>query len=196
MSQQLQYHPNYIREEISAGRPLNKALQFFLRDIRPQMRVLEIGTRRWFDQPTHHKDLFPSPQEYWMMDESPGVDVDICGDIHCMPFSSEFDAVWCSSVFEHLHSPKVAAEKILEALKPGGIFFIQTHQTFPIHGFPRDFCRFTTEALTEMFSQAQITMASYDFPCKIMPLIPVPNWNDGAESFLNVCIAGIKGRNR
>ena len=45
----------------------------------------------------------------------------------------------------------MAAVEIARALRPGGLFYVQTHQTFPIHAYPYDYWRFTKEALETLF---------------------------------------------
>jgi SAM-dependent methyltransferase len=52
----------------------------------------------------------------------------IHGDICAMvPGKSSFDMVMSWSVFEHLPDPKAAVKNVIEALKPGGIFYISIH---------------------------------------------------------------------
>ena len=132
--------------------------------------VLEIGTRRWVEsKPTHHKIWFPDAT-YRMTDIQDGLDVDIVSDIHCLSktFNEEsFDIIVACSVFEHLQYPHKAAEEILKVLKKGGLFFVQTHQTFQVHGYPSDYFRYTTEGLKVLFEKASEVQANYEFPCEI-----------------------------
>jgi 2-polyprenyl-3-methyl-5-hydroxy-6-metoxy-1,4-benzoquinol methylase len=47
------------------------------------------------------------------------------GDILDAPFSaSSFDAITCFHVFEHLYKPREVLSKVVEWLKPGGIFYV------------------------------------------------------------------------
>jgi 2-polyprenyl-3-methyl-5-hydroxy-6-metoxy-1,4-benzoquinol methylase len=47
------------------------------------------------------------------------------GDILDAPFhASSFDAITCFHVFEHLYKPREVLSKVLEWLKPGGIFYV------------------------------------------------------------------------
>ena len=39
----------------------------------------------------------------------------------------------------------------MKALKVGGLIYIQTHQSFPLHGYPHDYFRFSREALASLF---------------------------------------------
>lgn len=153
-------------------------------------KVLELGTLRWEeDRPTHHAHLIPDGVTHVRSDVTAGTDVDVPADAHDLaPFDDgTFDAVIAFSVWEHLARPWVAADAVRRVLKPGGFAYIDTHQTFPVHGYPHDYFRFTTEAMAVMFDDGWETLASgYALPCKIDHLGQVPVWNDAAEAFLHV----------
>lgn len=157
--------------------------------------VLEIGTKRWTTgKSTHHKAAYPNAGVIVFGDVENGEDVDIVCDAHSLSKTfgeNAFDVFWASSVWEHLERPWIAAKEVERILKPGGVFFIQTHQSFPLHGYPKDFFRFSQEALRVLFDWATDIHTTYDYPCKIKPPANVP-WNDLAESFLNVSIYGKK----
>jgi SAM-dependent methyltransferase len=175
----------------------NPSLFYFFEQLskKKSYSVLEIGTKRWSDGPTHHKDLMPNFETYTMTDVTGGIDVDVVSDAHKLSsvfYPGSFDVVWSSSVWEHLHSPWEAAHEVLKVLKPGGLFFIQTHQIFPEHGYPHDYFRYTTEGLKRLFSAASSSVASYDFPCTITPHNSEVVWNKAAPAYLNVNIAGVK----
>lgn len=153
-------------------------------------RVLELGCLRWEeDRPTHHARWIPDGVEHIKSDVVDGVDVDVAADAHDLaPFAdATFDAVVACSVWEHLARPWIAADAVRRVLKPGGFAYIDTHQTFPIHGYPHDYFRFTTEAMAVMFGDGWETVAAgYDYPCRIDHLGQVDVWNDAAEAFLHV----------
>lgn len=59
-----------------------------------------------------------------------------------------FDFVLSDQVLEHIEgSPQQAIDECLRVLKPGGIAIHTTCFINPIHGSPKDFWRFTPEAL-------------------------------------------------
>jgi len=67
---------------------------------------------------------------------------------------NEYDAVWSNAVFEHLRYPWLVAKEVLKVLKPGGVVFVITHQTFKLHGYPYDYYRFSARALESLFEPA------------------------------------------
>lgn len=170
-------------------------LKFMLENASPNPKVLEIGTLRWYSKPTHHKAWFPAASEFIMTDVSEGIDVDVVSDAHELSKvfpENHFDVIIACSVWEHLHSPWIAAEELLKILKPGGVFFVQSHLVFPEHGYPNDYFRFTRMAFEHIFKGASRVVTEYEYPCKIVPPAAV-EWHDGtAPEFLNTCIAGIK----
>lgn len=158
-------------------------------------KVLELGTMRSDPAvPTHHAAWMPEGGILVKSDAYDGIDVDVIADAHTLaPFEdSSFDAVIAVSVWEHLSRPWVAAEAVHRVLKPGGLVYVCTHQTFPIHGYPSDYFRFTTEAMKVLFGEPLFTgcVSSYQFPCEIIPPPEVVRWNKLAPAFLNVdCFA-------
>jgi SAM-dependent methyltransferase len=192
MSQQLQYGNEYFKTYI-----MNKCLEALTYEIdrSSAYRVLEIGTRKWGPNSTHHKFLFPHAIDYVMTDFMKGEDVDIVADAEKLTemFPTDyFDFVITCSTFEHIASPWLAANEILKVLKPGGKFFVQSHNAFPLHGYPNDMWRFTTESFAQLFKDASKIVTAYEFPCKIIPDQPVDVWLHAHQAYLNTCIFGVK----
>ncbi len=110
-------------------------------------------------------------------------------DAHAFSFQDDsFDVVLAVSVWEHLARPWIGAQELERILAPGGIAFIATHQTFPLHGYPTDFTRWSTQGLSALFESAGLTTTncSYLFPAKIVPPKEVVRWNTAAKAYLNV----------
>lgn len=165
-------------------------------------RVLEIGTKGWDGSPPrHHQEMILgiNPQAVWDgLDTEAGDGVSIVGDAHQLSsIIQDLDAIFCASALEHFRRPWVAAREMALAMKPGGILFIQTHQSFPVHGYPNDYFRFTVDALRELFAEDvgwRMLQAEYLYPCSIVPhtntFAHALNWNFEAEAWLNTeCIA-------
>lgn len=160
--------------------------------------VLEIGTRGWDGrEPSHHRAELGRvcPSAAWLgCDAQAGPGVDVVADAHRLGEAfapGRFDAVICVSTLEHLARPWVAAASMADVVRPGGLLWVETHQAFPVHGYPNDYFRFTTEGLREVFSADagwECVAADYSFPCRVVPLVngPPNGWNFEAEAWLNV----------
>lgn len=180
------------------------AFDRLLRERRPA-RVLEAGTRQ--STPgvaTHSRPNFPwvRDADYLKMDIREGQDVDVVADLHALPaqWTSAFDCFLANAVFEHLERPWIAAKEIARVLAPGGLFWIGTHQCFPIHGHPNDFFRFSRDALRLLLEDAGLIVEASDYEgrCAILPpgdmVFPanVDLWNMTEPSFIAVRAAGRK----
>jgi hypothetical protein len=181
--------------------PARDPFQQFL-DLVPFMKpssVMEVGTSQAIPgRSTHHMAWFPDVlrSQYTMVDIVHGPDVDVVANIHALPkdWAACFGAVVAVSVFEHLERPWIAAAEVGRVLARGGICYIATHHTFPLHEYPGDYFRFSKEALSLIFSDAglQVIDAAYQYRCQIIPppeVVPpshVETWNETWPSFLNV----------
>jgi SAM-dependent methyltransferase len=160
-------------------------------------RVLELGSRR--SDPavsTMHRYYVPHAAEFLGTDLEDGLDVDLVADLHRLTQvtgGEQFDAIISCSTFEHLKYPHLAAHEIMKALRIGGLLFVQTHQTFPLHAAPADYYRFSREGLAGLFGTQmgfQVIATDYEFPCQIHS---ERNPNLGQYgSFLNVRLYGRK----
>ena len=118
--------------------------------------VLEVGSRMtisgaWW---IVNRDL---AKGQWLgidMQEGPGVDQVV--DIHNPPseWTGRFSGVLCSEVLEHVARPWLALPKIREIMQPGGWIVVTTLTSFPIHGFPDDYYRYTPSGLKLLLEDA------------------------------------------
>ncbi|WP_271163551.1 methyltransferase domain-containing protein [Brevundimonas intermedia] len=167
--------------------------------------VLEIGTHQSVPgQSTHHMAWFPhiERENYTMSDIFSGEDVDEVADIHNIPdhWNSKYQAFISLSVFEHLDRPWIAARQIERLLAPGGLCYIRTHQSFPLHGFPHDFFRFSEKGLSLILNDAglEVLSSGYEDRCKIIPpdrvvhYYMVDQWNENHPSYIHVHIVARK----
>jgi SAM-dependent methyltransferase len=180
----------------SARNVMNARARFFeeLRAVNAP-RVLELGTKRSVsDRPTSHRAellTFAPLATHVGTDWEAGLDVDVVADAHRLserlPHAS-FDAFIAASVFEHFSWPWLVVLELNAVLKVGGLGFVMSHHTFPLHGFPQDYWRFSTEAWRALFCREtgwELLSADYDYPCRIVPRDAIPHWNDSAEAHLN-----------
>lgn len=161
-------------------------------------RILELGTKRdVIEFPTTRKNQFKNYGEYVMSDYQPGVDVDEVADIHRLSkvFGEErFDVIISMSVFEHIKYPQLAAHEMMKTLSRGGILFVQTHQTFPIHGYPYDYFRFSKDGLAALFTKKMgfiVWDSWYEFKAQILSEDQNTQFN---PAFLNSYLYGKKWR--
>jgi len=140
----------------------------------PAPSVLELGTLQ--SRPgrsTMHRDWVPHASEFLGTDIQDGPDVDIVADLHRLTDVvgvERFDVILSCSTFEHLKYPTVAAHELMKALKVGGVLYVQTHQTFPLHGYPNDYFRFSRDALASLFGTQmdfEVVATNHDFPARV-----------------------------
>ncbi len=167
-------------------------------------RVLELGTlRSERDRPTHHAEWLPNISEFVMSDVEHGTDVDVVADAHDLVavFGEHcFDAVIAVSVYEHLQRPWIATIEIGKILKPGGVLYCASHQSFPLHwyGAPsqdhQDGWRFSESCWRTMLWDAGIEpiTTGYAYPCVIQPPASITRWNKAAPAYLNSDVYGRK----
>lgn len=159
--------------------------------------ILELGTLRWQpDVPTHHKEWVPRGR-WTLADITAGVDVDVVADAHDLaPFDdNSFDGYFADAVWEHVERPWLCAQAAARVVKPGGLLYVNAPQTFPIHGYPSDYFRFSAEALRVMVSDAgfDTVYAGHALPCQITPPdVIAPDWNWAAEAFLAAEIVAVR----
>ena len=166
-----------------------------------KFRILEVGTKRSKeDVPTHSKSFFENIVniEHILTDYQEGLDVDIVCDLHKTSGIFEdksFDLIINVSLLEHIKYPQLCCHNLMKMLKNGGRIYILTHQTFPLHGYKYDYFRFSREAIKGIFNKnmnMKTVTSYYRYNCAIIPHTPYPNWNDVAESYLEVVYIGEK----
>ena len=133
--------------------------------------MLELGTLQSVPgRSTMHRDWVPHASEFLGTDIEAGPDVDVVADLHRLSDvvgSERFDVIISASTFEHLKYPTLAAHELMKALKVGGQIYVQTHQSFPLHGYPNDYFRFSQDALASLFGTRmgfEVIATNYDFP--------------------------------
>lgn len=118
------------------------------------INVLEVGSRihdpkAWW---INNKDL-KLPNATWLgVDIQEGEGVDLVVDSENLPkdWSEKFTGVLCSEVLEHTPHPQKMIDELYRVLKPGGYLVLTTLLTHPIHGYPNDYWRFTSEGIKHL----------------------------------------------
>jgi hypothetical protein len=160
-------------------------------------RVLELGTKQAVaGVSTMHRDWVPHAAEFLGTDIEGGEDVDVVADVHILSEAvgaERFDVILSASTFEHLKYPGLAAHQLLRTLTVGGLLFVQTHQSFPLHGYPSDYFRFSREALASLFGTTmgfEVLATGYDFPAQVYARRTADTHRHPA--FLNTTLWGVK----
>ena len=80
-------------------------------------------------------------------------DLHCLADAHFLPFpDNSFGYVYSLAVFEHLHSPWIAAKEIWRVLKPKGKVFVLTAFMQHLHGYPSHYFNMTTSGIRQIFN--------------------------------------------
>jgi SAM-dependent methyltransferase len=115
--------------------------------------VLEVGSRNR-SGPVRRGQVGDG-RRYVGFDILEGPNVDVVGDAHELSRhfpARSFAAVFAVATFEHLVMPWKAVLEINKVLAPGGIVWVATHQTYPLHEIPWDFYRYSNDGWRGLFN--------------------------------------------
>lgn len=113
--------------------------------------------------------------------------LDAVADAHALPFADgSFDFVFSLAVFEHLHSPWVAAEEIRRVLRVGGRVYILCAFFQQLHGYPDHYFNVTESGLRRLFQDGFEIVGSgpSEFCGPRESVVPLFRMNDMAGEFL------------
>ncbi len=119
-------------------------------------RPLIMNPREPKDFPLGRRNLYiggagARPKGYVNIDLLAVPGVDVACDAARLPFPPElFTRVECDAVLEHVESPETIMREIERVLAPGGYAHVVTPFCHPFHEYPRDYRRFTPDALRLM----------------------------------------------
>ncbi|MBD3384420.1 methyltransferase domain-containing protein [candidate division KSB1 bacterium] len=121
--------------------------------------VLEIGASQTWSP---YRELFQA-QQYISLDYDQSFGPHVCGDICHTGFQqNSFDAVLLFEVLEHIFYPHQAINEVHRVLKPNGLCLLSTRFIFQYHPSPKDYYRFTEDALQALFkSFHEVTVLSH-----------------------------------
>jgi SAM-dependent methyltransferase len=131
-----------LRPSAVSGRRQKRYLRQFLARQAAQEAILNIGSGGWsLGTNVLNVDLLPF------------AGVDLCGDIHALPFAAgSIDALVCTGVLEHVPDAPGAVASMHRILRPGGEIFCTIPFLQPYHEDPDDYRRFTNSGLKELFA--------------------------------------------
>jgi SAM-dependent methyltransferase len=91
------------------------------------------------------------PDGYINLDLFPLPGVDLVADAESLPFAdAQFQRIECDAVLEHVERPEAILVEMARTLKPGGFLHVVVPFAHPFHEYPRDYRRFTIDALRLM----------------------------------------------
>lgn len=128
-------------------------------------RVLEVGS---LDVNGSLRPMLESgaPSLYVGVDIAPGPGVDEICDVSELVhrFGNEaFDLVICTEGLEHFLDWRGAVSNLKRVLRPGGALLVTTRsEGFPLHDYPFDYWRFSTEDMRILFGDCSIELLESD----------------------------------
>ncbi|MBF0538688.1 MAG: class I SAM-dependent methyltransferase [Nitrospirae bacterium] len=120
----------------------------------PAPHILEIGSRKVIGSMPRQR--ISSNARFTGLDIIEGEGVDVVGDAHRLSELFEpdtFDGVYSAAVFEHIAMPWKVALEINRVVRRGGLVYIGSHHTYPMHEMPWDFWRYGKDAFSTVFGR-------------------------------------------
>jgi hypothetical protein len=134
----------------------------WIRSLREQIRgpVVEIGARHYAPESSMDYRGICEGLEFLGVDISAAANVDVVVDV-TEDFAvvdralggRRFHTVICCSVLEHVPNVFKMAANMTQLTAPGGVLFLSVPFTWRYHGYPKDYWRFTPEAIEYLFPE-------------------------------------------
>ena len=129
-----------------------------------------------------YDEFLPDTATMWCVDihTQPETEVHLLSDIqNCGIATGRLDWILCTSVLEHIPDPRRAMAEMARCLKPGGQLILTVPQTFPLHGEPGDYWRFTQHGIRILANETDLSVAGL---CALGSTCAV-TWQQRAASF-------------
>jgi SAM-dependent methyltransferase len=120
----------------------------------------------------HNAQRFHALYDYRGVDVNPAGETVLTGDmcdraflVRNARFAGTFDTVYSNNVFEHFERPWIAAEMILQLMKPGALCITIVPFAQRYHEDPGDYFRYTPAGIEKLFESAgpiRILEAGFD----------------------------------
>jgi SAM-dependent methyltransferase len=163
-----------------AQRLLERTIREILKN--PGAVVVDVGAGHVLEKQApfgdHYARLAALPG-YISFDVQPHERPTIVGDAHALPFKdASVDAVFLTSVLEHLTNPNRAIDEVCRVLRPGGRLFGYAPFYHHYHPSPSDYFRFTEmgiKHLTRDFRTVEIVSGG-NYVAALSDVLMVPLW--------------------
>jgi SAM-dependent methyltransferase len=148
----------------------------------PAAIVVDVGAGHVLEKQapfgTHYARLAALPG-YISLDVQTKEQPRLVGDAHHLPFrDASLDAVFLTSVLEHLTNPNQAIDEVYRVLRPGGQLFGYAPFYHHYHPSPSDYFRFTQMGLrhlTRHFTNVEIVSGG-NYVAALSDVLMVPLW--------------------
>lgn len=136
-----------LTDEMKAERHL-----VFSQIARKNLRVLELGTWTAWPDERVRKMLLGEPSRFGgyseiiRLDYDASVEPDLVASAYAIPLrEGSVDFVRSNSLLEHVRDPLMTLKECYSVLAPGGFMQHVMPLHFPLHGYPKDYCRLTPD---------------------------------------------------
>jgi len=159
--------------------------------------VLNVGGKIW---PTLNRGMpgdLLAGVTVRVADLLPGPEVDYICDVHELSsIGATFDLIVSSFMLEHVEHPDRAVAEMAKCLNPGGLLYIVTNCTFPLHWFPSDYYRFSDQAMVSLCRKVGLTVGQVSMfdAVRVMPLSSNSCLQDTVDSWACVDVVACKGK--
>lgn len=135
--------------------------------------VLIIGSG---DKVNYYKELFKNCNVI-ASDVHLQLQPDCVIDAHEIPFKNDFfDLVFAAQVIEHTINPWLVSTEFQRVTKNGGYIQIEAPQSYPYHGQPYDFFRFTFTGMRSLFSKCKLEKCNITESNAAMVAVTISNY--------------------
>lgn len=111
--------------------------------MKPGMKVLDAGSGKLPEQYLR-EEILATGCILHTCDLNFGPGVDFEADVSNLPFEDgAYDIVLNTQVLEHVKDPGKVSQELARVLRPGGVLFLTTPQSSPLHNLPWNFFNFT-----------------------------------------------------
>jgi len=155
-----QFEPSLLGLFLNPFYFARKGLHRNIREIGHQVqgKTLDVGCGR-----KPYRDIFRSTNYIGLEIDSPETRRNSRADVFYpggfFPFEdNEFDSVVTNQVFEHVFQPVEFLREIRRVLRPGGILLLTVPFVWDEHEQPRDYARYTSFALKNLFGREGFTI--------------------------------------
>lgn len=126
--------------------------------MKPGMKVLDAGSGKLPEQYLRGEILATGATLHTCdLNFGPGVDFE--ADVSNLPFGDgTYDIVLNTQVLEHVRDPGKVCMELARVLRPGGLLFLTTPQSSPLHNLPWNFFNFTHLGLGILMDAAGLKM--------------------------------------